>query len=77
MPVFKRINELVHTKYKDMIEEKQQMTEDGTGRERDFMNDFATEEFLQKNVRVRPVSGVTKGDNLDGPRKFAHFLTCC
>jgi uncharacterized membrane-anchored protein len=26
------------------------------------MNDFATEEFLTKNIRVRPVSGVTRGD---------------
>jgi hypothetical protein len=27
------------------------------------MNDFATEEFLNKNIRVRPISGITKGDN--------------
>ena len=26
------------------------------------MNDFATEEFLSKNIRVRPLSGVTRGD---------------
>ena len=25
------------------------------------MNDFATEEFLHKNIRVRPSSGVTRG----------------
>ena len=24
------------------------------------MNDFATEEFLNKNIRVRPISGVSK-----------------
>ena len=24
---------------------------------KDFMNDFATEEFLNKNIRVRPQSG--------------------
>jgi hypothetical protein len=29
---------------------------------KDFMNDFATEEFLMKNIRVRPVSGVTGKD---------------
>lgn len=29
---------------------------------KDFMNDFATEEFLSKNIRVRPLSGVTRGD---------------
>jgi hypothetical protein len=27
------------------------------------MNDFATEEFLQKNIRVRPISGMTRGDD--------------
>ena len=26
------------------------------------MNDFATEEFLTKNIRVRPVSGTTHKD---------------
>jgi hypothetical protein len=26
------------------------------------MNDFATEDFLNKNIRVRPISGVTRGD---------------
>lgn len=28
-----------------------------------MFNDFATEEFLNKNVRVRPVSGLTHGDD--------------
>ena len=27
------------------------------------MNDFATEDFLTKNIRVRPVSGVTKNED--------------
>ena len=27
------------------------------------MNDFATEDFIAKNMRVRPTSGVTRGDN--------------
>ena len=30
---------------------------------KDFMNDFATEEFLTKNIRVRPISGITGKDN--------------
>lgn len=30
---------------------------------KDFMNDFATEEFLSKNIRVRPLSGVTRGED--------------
>jgi hypothetical protein len=29
---------------------------------KDFMNDFATEDFLNKNIRVRPISGVTRND---------------
>ena len=29
------------------------------------MNDFATEEFLTKNIRVRPVSGMTHKDGDD------------
>merc|ERR1711924_378273 len=33
------------------------------GTAKDFMNDFATQDFLDKNIRVRPVSGVTRGDN--------------
>jgi hypothetical protein len=27
---------------------------------KDFMNDFATEDFISKNIRVRPTSGVTR-----------------
>jgi len=30
------------------------------------MNDFATEEFLNKNIRVRPVSGLSRGGGDDG-----------
>lgn len=29
----------------------------------DVFTDFATPEFLDKNVRVRPISGVTHGDD--------------
>jgi len=32
---------------------------------KDFLNDFATEEFLTKNIRVRPVSGVVKVEQDD------------
>jgi hypothetical protein len=27
------------------------------------MNDFATEDFINKNIRVRPNSGITRGEN--------------
>ena len=33
---------------------------------KDFMNDFATDEFLNKNIRVRPLSGVSRGGNDEG-----------
>lgn len=32
---------------------------------KDFMNDFATEEFITKNIRVRPPSGFTTKDGDD------------
>ena len=28
-----------------------------------FLNDFGNQDFLDKNVRVRPVSGMTRGEN--------------
>lgn len=28
----------------------------------DVFNDFATEDFISKNIRVRPISGITHGD---------------
>lgn len=38
------------------------------------MNDFATDEFLNKNIRVRPVSGVTKAeDDAKTNVDFSHF----
>ena len=30
---------------------------------KDCMNDFATEEVLHKNIRVRPLSGLTRGED--------------
>ena len=29
---------------------------------KDFMNDFATEDFISKNIRVRPVSGIARAE---------------
>lgn len=29
---------------------------------KDFMNDFATDEFISKNIRVRPASGIPGKD---------------
>jgi len=33
---------------------------------KDFMNDFATDDFINKNIRVRPISGMTKGGEEEG-----------
>lgn len=32
----------------------------------EVFNDFATEDFINKNIRVRPVSGITYDDTKDG-----------
>ena len=41
---------------------------------KDFMNDYATEEFLNKNIRVRPSSGVTRGDDEGKTNEFNKSL---
>ncbi len=41
----------------DGIEEEDNMADEFN--QKDFLNDFATEEFITKNIRVRPVSGAT------------------
>jgi len=38
---------------------------------KDFMNDFATEDFLKLNIRVRPVSGVARQE--EEGRLFPEF----
>ena len=39
---------------------------------KDFMNDFATDEFITKNIRVRPYSGATAGKQ-DDERQSEHY----
>lgn len=38
------------------------------------MNDFATEEFITKNIRVRPISGVTRGGDMEETRTNVDYL---
>lgn len=38
---------------------------------KDFMNDFATDDFLSKNIRVRPISGGNRGADHDETRTMA------
>ena len=39
---------------------------------KDFMNDFATEDFISKNIRVRPASGIHRGEADDGKTQGAN-----
>lgn len=61
----------------EMIIAEEDEEERGYITAKDFMNDFATDEFLNKNIRVRPISGVTRGDqeevktNVD----YSHYPT--
>ena len=63
--LFNKVSETICQELDKIIEEN---TEDNTQyiTAKDFMNDFATEEFLNKNIRVRPISGVSKHDGPDG-----------
>ena len=51
---------------KDILDQKQAENEHfniaDEYNQRDFITDFATEEFINKNIRVRPISGATNID---------------
>ena len=38
------------------------------------MNDFATDDFLTKNIRVRPVSGVTRSGDYEETKTNADTM---
>ena len=70
--VFQNITDVVQGTLKDIVTENEKRNtqnrldgieeEDNIADEfnqKDFLNDFATEEFITKNIRVRPVSGAT------------------
>ena len=59
--LFEKISEAVCKQLEQIIAEEDD-EDRGYITAKDFMNDFATEEFLSKNIRVRPLSGVTRGD---------------
>lgn len=61
--LFKKIAQAVTDQLTQIIETENQDEELGYITAKDFMNDFATQDFLDKNIRVRPVSGVTRGDD--------------
>ncbi len=60
--IFERIAVTICKHLEQLIIEDEEEEDRGYITVKDFMNDFATEEFLTKNIRVRPISGVTRGD---------------
>jgi hypothetical protein len=58
--LFERITVAICKQLEQILAEEDE-DEKGFITAKDFMNDFATEEFLNKNIRVRPVSGVSRG----------------
>ena len=62
LQLFNQITDIVCGQLEELVQ--QQEEDEGTGyiTAKDFMNDFATEEFLTKNIRVRPQSGATGKD---------------
>lgn len=54
---------VVTDELKRMIERQQNNEEEEKGIEYgDVFTDFATEDFINKNIRVRPISGFTHAD---------------
>lgn len=60
--LFEKIAQALCQQLEHIIQEEDE-EERGYITAKDFMNDFATEEFLNKNIRVRPISGVNRNDN--------------
>lgn len=60
--IFEKIAEAVCKQLSQIIAEEDD-EERGYITAKDFMNDFCTQEFLDKNIRVRPISGVSRGDD--------------
>ena len=60
--LFEKIKDAV-VKQLESLKQEEDEEDRGYITAKDFMNDFATEEFLSKNIRVRPLSGVTRGDD--------------
>lgn len=68
--VFEGMNMIACDELRKLIERKQHQEEGDKGIEYgDVFTDFNTEEFISKNVRVRPVSGVTHADETKDGRQ--------
>lgn len=60
--LFEMISQAVCKQLEQIINEEDE-EDRGYITAKDFMNDFATEEFLHKNIRVRPLSGIDRGED--------------
>jgi hypothetical protein len=60
--IFEGMNLVVVEELKRMLEKQGQDDGDQGIEYGDVFTDFATEDFISKNIRVRPVSGVTHAD---------------
>lgn len=65
--LFKTITEVVNDQLEKIIREEGQ--EEKYISSREFMNDFASQEYIDKNIRIRPASGKSQAD--DGKLGFA------
>ncbi len=64
------MNSVVCEELKIVIEKKEAEGQDQNGVDYgDVFNDFATEDFITKNIRVRPVSGFTHADETKDGRQ--------
>ena len=78
--IYKEINELVkdqlevirHEQAARAREEPDEDRESINGK--DYMNDFATEEFVTKNIRVMPMGGASVGGDRDSEHASRHMV---
>lgn len=68
--IFVGMNSVVVDELKKLGDKNQKHEDEDKGVEYgDVFTDFATEDFISKNIRVRPVSGVTHGDETKDGRQ--------
>lgn len=61
--IFEGMQNVVCDELQKLIEKQQNQEEDDKGIEYgDVFTDFATDDFISKNIRVRPISGITHAD---------------
>jgi hypothetical protein len=64
------MNTVVIEELKKLSDKNQQQEDEDKGVEYgDVFTDFATEDFISKNIRVRPISGVTHHDETKDGRQ--------